>query len=117
MNIIYRINSPDTYPVQNYICDLLSFVLQCTSFSPLCITSRQWSETLLKLAECSKTMLLTEHFRCKLLILRLLRQILPHVKLSNNGRKTVCIQIYNINNKIILNYLQIPNNIVVVISN
>lgn len=87
-------NSSDSYPVQSYICDLLSFVLQCTSFSPLCICSHQWTDTLLKLAQCSKTMLLTEHFRCKLLILRLLRQILPHLKLSNSGRKKVCTQVF-----------------------
>lgn len=85
-------NSPDSYPVQSYICDLLSFVLQCTSFSPLCICSHQWTETLLRLAQCSKTMLLPEHFRCKLLILRLLRQILPYLKSSKCGdRKKVCI--------------------------
>ncbi|XP_025408544.1 probable E3 ubiquitin-protein ligase HERC1 isoform X2 [Sipha flava] len=83
------VNSQDSYPVQSYICDLLSFVLQCTSFSPLCISSIQWTETLLRLAQCSKTILLAEHFRCKLLILRLLRQILPHLKLSSSGRKKI----------------------------
>lgn len=87
--LFFRVNSPDSYPVQSYICDLLSFVLQCTSFSPLCICSHQWTETLLRLAQCSKTMLLAEHFRCKLLILRLLRQILPYLKSSSSGRKKV----------------------------
>ncbi|XP_027837521.2 probable E3 ubiquitin-protein ligase HERC1 [Aphis gossypii] len=87
--LVEGVNSPESYPVQSYICDLLSFVLQCTSFSPLCISSHQWTETLLRLAQCSSTMFLAEHFRCKLLILRLLRQILPYLKSSNTGRKKI----------------------------
>lgn len=35
-------------------------------------------------------MLLAEHFRCKLLILRLLHQTLPYLQSSNTGRKKVC---------------------------
>ncbi|VVC31643.1 Hypothetical protein CINCED_3A017272 [Cinara cedri] len=87
--LIEGVNSQDSYPVQSYICDLLSFVLQCTSFSPMCISSHQWIETLLQLAQCSNTMLLAEHFRCKLLILRLLRQTLPYLQSSNTGRKKI----------------------------
>lgn len=82
--------SPGLYPIQSYICDLLSVVLRCTSFSPLCISSHQW----VGLAQCSKSISLEEHFRCKLLILRLLRQILPCLKSSNSGRKKVCIHIF-----------------------
>lgn len=60
----------------------------------MCISSHQWIETLLQLAQCSKTMLLAEHFRCKLLILRLLRQTLPYLQSSNTGRKKVCNKIF-----------------------
>lgn len=83
----------ESYPVQNYICDLLSFVLQCTSFSPLGISSQEWCETLLSLAQCPKIMLLADNFRCKLLILRLLRQILPNINSTSSDRKKVCILI------------------------
>lgn len=87
--MIYRDDTSESFPAQNYICDLLSFVLQCTSFSPTCISSHEWTETLLYLADCFKIMLLPELFRCKLLILRLLCQILPNLQSNSNTRKKV----------------------------